>query len=165
MLILVQIDDRSGEVMGYALEELMRLGARNVELLSSVTKKGRPGSVLLIDLEAEEEAAVAAYLAAELGAWGYHVLETQHRHFDTVLEKRSVIVTCGSRSRTFSMPCKFFSHDGKLLRVKVERSDVEAVQRFVGETDDACSTDTVRSRLEHEVRLHPAATEVQVRLW
>ena len=165
MLILVQIDDRSGEVLGHALEELMSLGARNVEVLSSVTKKGRPGCVLLIDLEASEEAGVAAYLAAELGSWGYHVLETQHRHFETVLEDRSVIVTCGAQSRTFSMPCKFFSHDGKLLRVKVERSDVEAVQRFVSETDAACSTDTVRSRLEHEVRIHPAATEVRVRLW
>ena len=139
MLILVQIDDRSGEVLGHALEELMSLGARNVEVLSSVTKKGRPGSVVLIDLETDEEAGVAAYLAAELGAWGYHVLETQHRHFETVLEERSVIVTCGPRSRTFSMPCKFFDDDGKLLRVKVERSDVEAVQRFVSETDDACS--------------------------
>ncbi len=164
MLLLVQIDDRSGEVLGNALEELMSLGARNVQLLSSVTKKGRPGHVLLIDLEADVEGAVGAYLAAELGAWGYQILESAHRHFDTVLEQRAVKVTCGARTRTFAMPCKFF-HDGeKLLRVKVERADVEAVQRFVSETDERCATDTVRSLIEHEVRRHPAADGIEVQL-
>lgn len=163
MLLLVQIDDRSGEVLGNALEEVMSLGARNVQLLSSVTKKGRPGHVLLIDLEADVEASVGAYLAAELGAWGYQVLESAHRHFDTVLERRAVTVVCGARTRTFAMPCKFF-HDGeKLLRVKVERADVETVQRFVGETDERCSTDTVRCVIEHEVRRHPASDEIEVR--
>jgi len=164
MLILVQVDDRSGEVLGNALEELMRLGARNVQLFASVTKKGRPGNVLLIDLEEAREQEVGAYLAAELGAWGYQVLAAEHRHFDTVMKQRSVTVACGERSRTFSLPCKFFSQDGRLLRVKVERDDVEAVWSFVRGADDVCSTDTVRSLLEHEVRRHPEAQELRVRL-
>jgi uncharacterized protein (DUF111 family) len=164
MLILVQVDDRSGEVLGHALEELMRLGARNVQLLGSVTKKGRPGNVLLVDLEAEAEPAIAAYLAAELGAWGYQILEAQHRHFDTVLRARAVTVACGARARTFTMPCKFFYDGDRLLRVKVERADVEAVLGFVGEADEACSTDTIRALLEHEVRRHPTAEELRVEL-
>lgn len=164
MLLLVQIDDRSGEVLGNALEELMSLGARNVQLLSSVTKKGRPGHVLLIDLEPAAEGRVGAYLAAELGAWGYQVLESAHRHFDTVLEQRAVTVACGARRQTFAMPCKFFFDGESLLRVKVERADVEVVQRFVRETDERCTTDTVRSRIEHEVRRHPTADEIEVEL-
>jgi pyridinium-3,5-bisthiocarboxylic acid mononucleotide nickel chelatase len=165
MLILVQIDDRSGEVLGHAVEELMDLGARNVQLLSALTKKGRPGYVLLIDLEPEREAVVATYLASELGAWGYQVLESRHRHFDTVLEERVVLVVCGGRSQTFTLPCKFFYHDGRLLRVKVERSDVEAVQQFVSTGVETCSTDTVRSRLEDEVLHHPTTRDLVVRLW
>ncbi len=117
--------------------------------------------MLLIDLEADREADVAGYLAAELGAWGYQVLEAHHRHFDTVLKERPVTVVCGARSQTFSMACKFFYHESSLLGVKVERSYVEAVQRFVRETDDACSTDSVRSRLEHEVRRHATADELR----
>jgi uncharacterized protein (DUF111 family) len=165
MLILAQIDDRSGEVLGHALEELMSLGARNVQLLGSVTKKGRPGSVLLVDLDHESETDVAAYLAAELGVWGYHVLESSHRHFDTTLEDREVTVVCGARSQVFAMPCKFFYHDGGLVRVKVERNDVEKVQRFANVTDDACASDTVRSRLEHDVRRRPTSREIEVHLW
>ena len=164
MLLLVQIDDRSGEVLGHALDELMAMGARNVQLLSSHTKKGRPGNVLLIDLESELEPEVAVYLAAELGAWGYHVLEARHRHFDVERHERLVAVVCGGQRRRFTLLCKHFSREGKLLRVKVERSDVEAVQRFVRTMDDACSSDTVRLRLEHELRLHPGQRELEVRL-
>ena len=164
MLILVQIDDRSGEVLGHALEELMGLGARNVQLLASVTKKGRPGNVLLLDLEDEAEPAIAAYLAAELGAWGYQILEASHRHFDTVVRARAVTVAVGAQERVFAMPCKFFYDGDRLLRVKVERADVEAVLRFVRESDDACSTDTIRSLVEYEVRRHPAAQELRVDL-
>jgi uncharacterized protein (DUF111 family) len=165
VLILAQIDDRSGEVLGRALEELMGLGARNVQLLNSVTKKGRPGTVLLIDVEPDLEPDVGAFLAVELGAWGYHVLDASHRHFDTVVKERSVTIICGDRRETFSMPCKFFSRGDRLLRVKAERTDVEAVQRFVSTIDEACSTDSVRSRVEDEVRRRPDAEELEVRLW
>lgn len=164
MLLLVQIDDRSGEVLGHALDELMAMGVGNVQLLSSHTKKGRPGNVLLIDVEGELEPEVAAYLAAELGAWGYHVLDARHRHFDVERHERLVTVVCGGQRRQFALPCKHFSREGKLLRVKVERSDVEAVQRFVRTMDDACSSDTVRLRLEHELRRHPGQQELEVRL-
>jgi hypothetical protein len=63
------------------------------------------------------------------------------------------------------MPCKFFSQGDRVLRVKAERTDVEAVQRFVSTIDEACSTDSVRSRVEDEVRRRPDAEELEVRLW
>lgn len=164
MLMLVQIDDRSGEVLGHALDELMMAGVRNVQLLSSHTKKGRPGNLLLIDLDGELEPEVADYLATELGVWGYHVLEASHRHFEVKQYNRLVTVVCGGRRQEFALPCKHFSREGRLLRVKIERDDVEAVQRFVKTTDDACSSETVRVRLEHELRLHPEQHQLEVYL-
>jgi len=162
VLILAQVDDRSGEVLGHAVDEVLALGARNVQLLASHTKKGRPGTVLLIDLEPEAESEVAAYLAVELGVWGYHVLESRHRHFQTRIEERSVTVACGALSREFRLPCKVFEHEGGVVRVKVERSDVEAVTEFLRAADPACSSDTVRLRLEHEVRRRPGSPDLRI---
>jgi uncharacterized protein (DUF111 family) len=162
MLILAQIDDRSGEVLGHAVGELLELGACNVQVLASHTKKGRPGTVLLIDAEAGVEAEVAAYLATELGVWGYHVLESRHRHFETTLQERRVAVVCGESSRTFTLSCKFFRHEGSLVRVKVERDDVEAVAAFVCGSDPACSSDTVRLLLEHAIRREAESGDVRV---
>jgi uncharacterized protein (DUF111 family) len=165
MLLMVQIDDRSGEVLGHALEELTAMGVRNVQLLSSHTKKGRPGRVLLVDLEPELEPEVAVYLAAELGAWGYHILAAEHRHFDVETRDRAVTVACGARRSTFTMTGKFFSREGRLLRVKVERDDVEAVQAFVREGEDVCASETVRTLVEHELQRRPDASAVEVHLW
>ncbi len=162
VLILAQVDDRSGEVLGRALGELLDLGAHNAQLLASHTKKGRPGTILLVDLEEEVEAAVAGYLAVELGVWGYHVLESRHRHFETTMDERRVTVACGALTRTFTLPCKSFRHGGELVRVKVERDDVEAVTRLVRSVDPACSSDTVRLRLEHELRRHPGSSGLRV---
>ncbi len=116
--MLVQVDDRSGETVGHALEELVGMGVRNVQLLSSHTKKGRPGMVLLLDLDGELETPVAAYLAAELGAWGYHVLAATHRHFDVTLVERRVTAVCGEQRATLTVRCKLFHQDGVLLRVE-----------------------------------------------
>lgn len=164
MLLLVQIDDRSGEVLGAALEELAALGARNVQLLSSQTKKGRPGRVLLLDLPDELEPEVAAYLGTELGAWGYHVLAAEHRHFDITYRERVVDMVCGDKRASFRLAVKHVLHQGRLLRVKIERDDVEALARFARASDVACSTDTVRALVEHELRSDPQADAVEVRV-
>lgn len=164
MLLLVQVDDRSGEVLGRALEELVAMGARNVQLLSSHTKKGRPGTLLLIDVDEALEPDVADYLVVELGAWGYHVLAAEHRHFEVEVRERTVTVACAGRDAAFVLPVKFFCRQGKTLRVKVERADVDAVVRFAREAGEMCSSETVRTLLEQEIRRRPDADAVTVRL-
>ena len=63
VLILAQIDDASGELLGRVLEQLTDLGAKNVQLLANVGKKGRPGYTLLVDIpgDAEQEVAPACW--------------------------------------------------------------------------------------------------------
>jgi uncharacterized protein (DUF111 family) len=164
ILMLVQVDDRSGETVGRALEELVGMGVRNVQLLTSHTKKGRPGMVLLLDLDRTLEAQVAVYLAAELGAWGYHVLEASHHHFDVAVVERRVTATSGATTAAFTVHCKLFTHDGLLLRVKVEHDDALEIQHFARTAAGACPLDDVRAIVERAVRQDPDATEIEVRL-
>ena len=67
ILILAQVDDASGEVLQDVAERLHAAGARNLQVLASLGKKGRPGHVLLIDVDADLEQQVAAVLGIELG--------------------------------------------------------------------------------------------------
>lgn len=164
ILMLVQVDDRSGETVGHAMEELVDLGVRNVQLLSSHTKKGRPGMVLLLDLDRELETQVAVYLAAELGAWGYHVLAAEHRHFDVTLAERRVTAVCGKRCETVAVHCKLFHQDGVLLRVKLEHADALELQRFVRVSAGVCPLDELRAIVERAVRQDPDKAELEVRL-
>jgi len=164
ILMLVQVDDHSGEVVGRALEELMKMGVHNVQLLTSQTKKGRPGMVLLLDLDAQLENDVAVYLASELGAWGYHLLQTTHRHFDTTLETRLVTLCCGEQRRSLEVRCKLFSHEGKLLRVKLEHDDAVRLQMLAKGFDDACPLEELRPAVERAARRQPGVFELEVNL-
>ncbi len=164
ILLLAQVDDCSGEVLGEALQQLVALGVRNVQLLSSVTKKGRPGNVLLLDFDRDLESQVALFLAAELGVWGYHVLEATHQHFDVSLEERQLHVISGDHSRTFTARCKFFRRQNELLRVKLEHADAVEIAGFVSASGRHCSLSNVRGRVEQEVWSQPLQLEFDLRI-
>lgn len=128
LLLLVQVDDATGETLQHVTQQMLAAGARNVQLLASMTKKGRPGHVCLIDLPAEREDDIALLLATELGVWGYRVLEARHRHFDIRVEAREIEVTAGDVSLAARVHCKFIRKGERLLAVKIEHDDLVALQ-------------------------------------
>jgi len=127
LLLMVQVDDAPGELLGEILRQLAEMGAKNVQLLSSLAKKGRPGYVLMIDILADQETEVAALLAGELGVWGYRVLHSDHKHFgierhDTVLE-----IAAGDSVESFPIRLKRILNDGQFLRVKAEHDEMSGI--------------------------------------
>lgn len=97
LLLLAQVDHLTGEELGYALEELHLPGVRNQQLIATQSKKGRPGFLLLLDIDPAVEAVVAQMLAEHLNIYGYHRLPTQHVFLDTVTRKVIVKVQHGDR--------------------------------------------------------------------
>ncbi len=93
-LLFVQVDHLSGELLGDALEQLYAAGASNVQIISTLTKKGRPGSLITIDVLPGTLEAVERVVAVELGVTGWHRLATQHVHFRTeIVTRRLTILT------------------------------------------------------------------------
>jgi uncharacterized protein (DUF111 family) len=127
LLIMAQIDDAPGELLGHLIEELTTAGAINMQLLSSLGKKGRPGYVLLVDIHAEDEPVVAALLAGELGIWGYRVLQSEHKHFDIRHYRTQLEVGCGGTVSSFPLRVKRILHAGEFLRAKAEHDDLVAI--------------------------------------
>ena len=127
LLLMAQIDDAPGELLGHVVDELGRLGARNVQLLSSLGKKGRPGYVLLVDVDAADEQDAAALLVGELGVWGYRVLESRHEHFDIRRYTTTLEVRRGGRAEAFPLRLKRILRAETFLRAKAEHDDLVAV--------------------------------------
>ncbi len=127
IMIMAQVDDASGELLGKVIEQLRAVGAINVQLASSLTKKGRPGYLLFIDLHDEQEDEIAEILAGELGVWGYRVLASQHKHFSINKERYTLIVN-GDETRPFEISGKRIGRDGRLLKVKAEHDHLVAIQ-------------------------------------
>lgn len=126
-LLMTQVDDVPGELMGEFIRRAETLGARNVQALASITKKGRPGYVVYVDVPASREADIATLFGAELGTWGYRVLAAEHRHFD--IERFTVVldVVVAERTATFELGAKMISQPGRFTRIKVEHDDLSRI--------------------------------------
>jgi len=144
LLLLVQVDDATGETLQHATQQILAAGARNVQVLASLTKKGRPGHVCLIDLPAAREEEVALLLGTELGVWGYRVLEARHRHFDITLEERRVLT--GALEQT--VRCKYVRKGDRLLAVKAEHDDLVRLQAALAQRDGHVALKRLRALVE-----------------
>lgn len=132
ILLMAQIDDAPGELLARAIEQMGQMGAKNIQLLSSLGKKGRPGYVLLVDIQAENEAEFAALLVGELGVWGYRILESQHRHFEIRNYQLRLDLTFGGTVRSFPVRLKRILSQGAFVRAKAEHDDLSAIAMKLG---------------------------------
>lgn len=148
-LIVTHADHLSGEVLGFAVEQLMALGANNVQLCPTLTKKNRPGHMLLIDSAADREEALARFLVTELKITGYHRIDTTHVFHETSVQTRQMIIR--TKAGTASMDCeiKVVGHPDKPLTVCVEHDYlVRLQQRLLDECHVQLSLMDLRGRIE-----------------
>ena len=127
ILIMAQIDDAPGELLGHVVDKMTEMGAKNVQLLSSLGKKGRPSFVLLVDINAEDEPEFASLLVGDLGIWGYRVLESQHKHFDIRRYHTQLELKWASGETSFPLRLKRILNDGVFMRAKAEHDDLVAI--------------------------------------
>jgi uncharacterized protein (DUF111 family) len=93
LLILAQVDHACGDIISSVLEQLTAAGAKNVNLVPSLTKKGRPGYLMYVDVPASCLAPIERLLAVELGVTGWRVLAAEHR--GPAMESRVLDVSLG----------------------------------------------------------------------
>lgn len=96
LIIFVQVDHLSGEEIAWAMEALNRPGVYNRHIISTVTKKNRPGYVMLLDIDPDQEENIAEVIYEHLGVYGYHRLESQHVHQKTITQKHIINVCKGA---------------------------------------------------------------------
>jgi uncharacterized protein (DUF111 family) len=164
ILLMVQVDDAPGELLGEVLQRLMAMGAKNVQLLSSLAKKGRPGYVLLIDILAKREAEIAAMLAGELGVRGYRVLHSDHKHFDIERHVATLEIDTGGELQTFPVRLNRIMNEGRFLRVKAEHDDLSVICAALGARGKQVSLAILKGRVETAVGSAIPADRVRITL-
>lgn len=163
-LIIAQVDHSSGEVIGHAIQKLFQTGAWNVQLLQSITKKNRPGYMLFIDLPTELVEKVALFLASELGIWGYHILESQHVHFDVSFKDKTLRLTAGDHNAIFKIRPKYIAHRGELMSIKVDHDQLVQIQEKLEEWGCSYPLAALRSGIETRLRSGDDAEVITIRV-
>jgi uncharacterized protein (DUF111 family) len=162
LLIMAQVDDAPGELIEDVVERLQPAGARNVHILASLAKKGRPGHVLLIDVPEEREEEVALLLGAELGVWGYRVLDSRHRHFDIELKHTPLTVSVGEVVLAFELGWKRIEKEGRLLAIKAEHDHLAQIRDTLEDNGVHVALRWLRAHVEQRLSEDPALRALEL---
>lgn len=106
IFLLFQVDHLTGEDIGWALEALRIPGIRNQSLIPTVTKKGRMGYLVMLDIEPYAEAEVARIIFESFATHGYHRIQTRHVFERTVIEEASLVFQRGEKSLRYKVHLK-----------------------------------------------------------
>lgn len=118
------LDDVTGEVIGYTMEKLLHEGAKDVSVIPMFTKKNRPGQILRVVADTKDTEHLSRVIMEETGTLGVrvtfcerHILNRELHEVDVLIndvkERVNVKVTRDSRGRT--------------LHVKPEYEDIKRI--------------------------------------
>lgn len=136
LLVLAEVDHACGDIIASVVDDLCERGVRNVNLVSSLTKKGRPGYLLFIDLPNDLLDDVIRVLASELGVLGVRVLHAEHRHVSVVEEVARFTLEMRDGPLAIMVPYKSVTAGNHPPTVHVEHDFCVRLQRELRDEHD-----------------------------
>lgn len=152
-LLLAQADDLTGEAVGHLIPRLLEKGAANVQVIASITKKNRPGQVILVDMRPERLAAVLSVLLAESGISGYYILDGHHFSLEVSFAPKILRITLGDASWTRDFVVKYVGPKEHPFAIKVEHDFLQIVQKDLEMRGGTCSLKQLRALIESQLWL------------
>ena len=75
-ILETNVDDVSGEILGYLIEKIMKVGAKDISIYPGITKKGRPTNLISIMCDDEKIETITDILVLETGTLGIRISDS-----------------------------------------------------------------------------------------
>ena len=75
-MLETNVDDVSGEILGYLIEKIMKIGAKDISIYPGITKKGRPTNLNSIMCDDEKIETITDILVLETGTLGIRISDS-----------------------------------------------------------------------------------------
>ena len=75
-ILETNVDDVSGEILGYLIEKIMKIGAKDISIYPGITKKGRPTNLISILCDDEKMETITDILVLETGTLGIRISDS-----------------------------------------------------------------------------------------
>ncbi len=149
MMIFVTVDNITGEIIPYLIDIVMQKGAKNVHVISAITKKGRPEYIFLVDVEEQFFEDVISFLIAELGTIGYRILQDTHKHLDYEIIEQDVRILIEEIEENKKMRIKKIKNkNGKTITVNVEYEDLKNLANYLQSKGIHIPISKLKSKIE-----------------
>lgn len=137
LLLMAQIDHLSGEVLGNVIDRFYEAGAKNVQVVGTITKKNRPAHIVFVDIPVMNADGAEEILVKECAVSGWHRISTCHSHTEVSVMKKDIRLKTNQGTYNFQIEGKVIGGDWKNARpeyencVKLRRFLLEKEQRAV----------------------------------
>ena len=116
------LDDTTGEVLGYTIDRLLAEGAKDVSLIPMFTKKNRPGQIIKVISEQKDVQNLSQILIDETGTLGVRVYYCERHIINRELHMVDLLLM-GSKETVKVKVAK--NHKGEIIRIKPEYEDLK----------------------------------------
>jgi len=123
-ILETNVDDISGEIIGYTIDRLLSEGAKDVSIIPVFTKKNRPAQIIKIITDQKNIPHLTEVLIEETGTLGVRVHYCE-RHIikrDTHL----INLTIAGQKETIKIKCSK-NNQNKIIRLKPELEDLKRI--------------------------------------
>ena len=116
------IDDATGEVLGYSIDKLLSEGAKDVSIIPMYTKKNRPGQIIKVIAEQKDAQHLARVLIEETGTLGVRVYFCE-RH---IIKREFYSVNLHVMGKNETVRVKIAKNlNGEIIHIKPEYDDLK----------------------------------------
>ncbi len=122
IIIETNVDDVSGETLGYIIDKVMSAGAKDVSILPTTTKKNRPGHLISVIADPEQEEALTYLLISESGSLGVRVISSDRHRL--AYEYKTIDIKIGAQKVSIKVKIAT-DRTGSIIQIKAEYDDVK----------------------------------------
>jgi uncharacterized protein (TIGR00299 family) protein len=123
VILETNVDDITGEVLAHIIDKIMSNGAKDVSVIPSITKKGRPSHIISVICDPDDINRLSNLLISETGTLGVRIKRT-----DRLIVPRQIrTLRLQLHKKEFTVRCKIAKTDSKVVQFKVEYDDIKSV--------------------------------------
>lgn len=146
-MLETNVDDVTGEIVGYLIQELMDDGALDVSVIPATMKKGRSGFLIKVVCRSEDTNQLAHKIIAVTGSLGVRLIPVRHRL--TAL-RRMMDIEIQVSGRSYQIPVKVgCDNKGNVLNISAEFEDCKRIAQETG-----LQVKDLMRRAEESARMH-----------
>lgn len=129
ILIIAMCDNITGEVVGESFDRLYEAGAKNVQVMNTVTKKNRPGYLYTIDCDEASLDSIENVLITEIGTTGWHRIHSEHCYTDVDYLEKEIKFLYEENTMIEKIACKYSPNVPEPYRI--ERESLEQLSEKI----------------------------------
>ncbi len=129
-MLETNVDDVTGEVLGYLIDDLLSYGALDISVIPATMKKGRSGHVIKVVCKPADSVMLAGRIMRQTGSLGVRILPVRHR---LIALRRSQTISVEINGEKYNVSVKIATDaKGNLIDVSAEFDDVIRVAKQSG---------------------------------